>query len=54
MAFKIGVALESLQYLDNHKQRLLNLRIDCQPTDRTWQLYFHVVTILITYEGTNI
>ena len=43
VTFRIGVALESLQYLDNHEPQRFDFCIECKPTDRTWQLYYHQV-----------
>ena len=54
MTFRIGVALESLQYLDNHEPKRFDFLIDCQSTDRTCQLYYHQVKIMIINEGVNI
>ena len=53
MTFKIWVALEILQYLDNHEPQRFDLCIECTPTDRNCQLYHHQVKILFTYEGTH-
>ena len=54
MTFRIGVALESLQYLDDHEPQRFDFCIDCKSTDRTCQLYYHQVKIMIIYEGANI
>ena len=54
VTFRIGVALESLQYLDNNEPQRFDFCIDCKSTDRTFQLYYHHVKIIIIYEGTNI
>ena len=54
VTFRIGVALESLQYLDNHEPQRFDFCIDCKSTDRTFQLYYNHVKIIIIYEGTNI
>ena len=54
MTFRIGVALESLQHLDYHEPQRSDFCIECKPTDRTWQIYYHQVRIIIIYEGTNI
>ena len=35
---KLGVALEALQYLDNHEPQRFNFCIECKPTDRTCKL----------------
>ena len=51
--FKIWVALENLQYLDNHEPQRFDFLIECTPTDITYQLYHHQVKIMIIYEGTN-
>ena len=53
MAFRIWLALESLQYLDNNKPQRFDFCIECPPTDRTCQLYHHQVKIMFIYEGTN-
>ena len=53
MTFRIWVALEYLQYLDNHGPQRFDFCIECTPTDRTCQLYHHQVKIMIIYEGTN-
>ena len=54
VTFRIGVALESLHYLYYHEPQRFDFCIECKPTDRTWQLYYHQVRIIIIYEGTNI
>ena len=54
MTFRIGVALESMQYLDYHEPHRFDFCIDCHSTDRTCQLYYHQVKIMIIYEGANI
>ena len=53
MTFRIWVALEFLQYLDNHEPQRLDFCIECTPTDRTCQLYHHQVKIMFLYDGTN-
>ena len=53
MTFRIWVALESLQYLDNHEPQRFDFCIECTPTDIPCQLYHHQVKIMIIYEGTN-
>ena len=53
VTFRIWVALEYLQYLDNHEPQHFDFRIECTPTDRTCPLYHHQVKIMIIYEGTN-
>ena len=53
MTFIIWVALESLQYLDNHMPQCFDFCIECTPSDRPCQLYHHQVKIMIIYEGTN-
>ena len=53
VTFRIWVALESLQYLDNHEPQRFYFCIECTPTDITCQLYHHQVKIMIIYEGTN-
>ena len=53
MTFRIWVALDSLQYLDNHELQRFDFCIECTPTDRTCQLYNHQVKIMINYDGTN-
>ena len=53
VTFRIQVALESLQYLDNHEPKRFDFCIECTPTDRTCQLYHHQVKIMIIYDGTN-
>ena len=55
MTFKIGVTLESLQYLDNLQPQRFDFCIECKSTDRTSHKYkYHHVKIMIIYEGTNI
>ena len=54
VTFRIGVAVESLQYLDNHEPQRFHFCIECKPTNRTRQLYYHQVQIMIIYEETNI
>ena len=53
VTFRIWVALECLQYLDNHEPQRFDFCIECTPTDRTCQLYHHQVKIMIIYEGRN-
>ena len=53
VTFRIWVALEYLQYLDNHEPQRFDYCIKYMPTDRTCQLYHHHVKIMIIYEGTN-
>ena len=53
VTFRIWVALESLQYLDNHEPQRFDFCIECTPTDRSCQLYHHQVKIMLMYEGTN-
>ena len=53
VTFRIWVALEYLQYLDNHEPQRFDFCIECTPTDRSCQLYHHQVKIMIIYEGTN-
>ena len=53
MTFRIWVALEYLQYLDNHKPQRFDFCIECTPTYRTCQLYHHHVKIIIIYEETK-
>ena len=53
VTFRIWVALEFLQYLDNHEPQCFDVCIECTPTDRTCQLYYHQVKIIFIYEGTN-
>ena len=53
MTFRIWVALENLQYLDNHEPQRFDFCIEWTPTDRTCQLYHYQVKIMIFYEGTN-
>ena len=43
VTFRIWVALESLQYLDNHEPQRFDFCIECTPTDRSCQLYHHQV-----------
>ena len=51
--FRIWVALEFLQYLDNHEPQQFDFCIECTPNDRICQLYHHQVKIMFIYEGTN-
>ena len=53
VTFRILVALEYLQYLDNHVPQRFDFCIERTPTDRTSQLYHHQVKIMIINEGTN-
>ena len=53
MTFRIWVALEFLQYLDNHEPQSFDFCIECTPTDKTCKLYHHHVNIIFIYEGTN-
>ena len=53
VTFRIRVALEFLQYHDNHEPQRFDFCIECTPTDRTCQLYHHQVKIMFIYEGTN-
>ena len=53
MTFRIRVALEYLQYLDNHEPQRFDFCIECSPTDRTCQFYHHPVKIMFIYEETN-
>ena len=53
MTFRIGVALESLQYLDNHEPQRFDFCIECKPTDKTFKLFYHKVKIIIVHNGTN-
>ena len=54
LTLRIGMALESLQYLFNHEPQRFDFCIECMPTERTCQLYYHQVQIMNIYEGTNI
>ena len=54
VTFITGVALESLQNLDNHEPQRFDFCIECKPTDCTCQLYYHQVKIMIINDGTNI
>ena len=54
VTFRIGIALESLQYLDNHEPQRFDLCTDHKSTDRTCQLYYHQMKIMIFYERANI
>ena len=54
MTFRIGMAIESLQYLKNHEPWRFDFGIECKPTDRPCQLYYHQVKIMIINDGTNI
>ena len=53
VSFRIWVALEFLQYSDNHEPQRFYFCIKCAPTDRSCQLYHHQVKIMFIYEGTN-
>ena len=53
VTFRIWVALEFLQYLNNHEPQHFEICIECTPTDRPCQLYHHQVKIMIIHEGTN-
>ena len=50
MTFRMGMTLESLQYFYNHEPQRFDFGIECKPTDRTWQLYYHQVKIMIVYK----
>ena len=52
VTFRIWVALEYLQYLDNHEPQRFDFCIECTPTDRTCRLYHHQMKIMIIYEET--
>ena len=54
MTLRIGVALESWQYLDNHNPQRFDFCIGCKSTDKTCQLYYHQVKIMIINGGANI
>ena len=54
MTFSIGVALESLQNLDNHEPQHFDFCIECKPTDINCHLYYHQQVKIINDEGTNI
>ena len=54
VTFRIEVALESLQYLENHEPQRFDFCIECKPTDRTFQLYYHQMKIMIIHKGTKI
>ena len=47
MTFRIWLALENLQYLDNHEPQRFDFCIECTPTDRTCQLLAHLSRRLI-------
>ena len=53
VTFRIWVALEFLQNLDNHGPQRFDFCIECTPADRTCQLYHYQVKIMFIYEGTN-
>ena len=53
LTFRLWVALEYLQYLDNHEPQRFDFCIECTPSDRPCQLYHHQVKIMTIYEGTN-
>ena len=53
VTFRILVALEFLQYLDNHEPQRFDFCIECRSTDRTCQLYYQQVKIMFIYEETN-
>ena len=53
LTFRIWVALESLQYLDNHEPQSFDFCIECTLTDRPCHLYHPQVKIMILYEGTK-
>ena len=54
MTFRVWVALECLQYRDNHEPQRFDFCIDYKSSDRTCQLYYHQVKVMIIYERTNI
>ena len=54
MTFRIRVSLEYLQYLDNHEPQRFDFCIECKPTDRTWQFYYHQMKTIINNEEINI
>ena len=41
VTFRIWVALDFWQYIDNHEPQRFDFCIECTPTDRTCQLYHH-------------
>ena len=49
VTFRIWVAFEFLQYLDNHEPQCFNFCIECTPTDITCQLYHHQVNTRIVF-----
>ena len=53
VTFRIWVALENLQHLDNHEPQRFDFCIEWAPTDRTCQLYHDKVKIMIIFEVTN-
>ena len=53
VTFRIWVALELLQYLDNHEPQRFDFCIEYKATDRTCQVCHHQVKIMFIYEGTN-
>ena len=54
VTFRIWVTVESLQYLDHHEPQRFDFCIECKPSNRTWQLHYHQVNIMIIKEEINI
>ena len=54
VTFRIWVALESLQYIDNYQPQCFDFYIERKPTYRTCHFYYRQVKIIVIYEGTNI
>ena len=52
VTFRIGVASESLQNLDNHEPQRFDFFIECKPTEKTWQLYYHQLKTMNIHKGT--
>ena len=54
VTFRIRVTVESLQYLDNREPQRFDFCIECKPGNRTLQLHYHQVNIMIIKEEINI
>ena len=54
VTFRIGVVLESSQYIDTHAPQRYDICIECKPTDSTCRYHYHQVKIMIIKELTII
>ena len=54
MTFRIRVASESLQNLDNHEPQHFDFCIECKPTELTCQLHYRQLKKMNIHKGTLI